>query len=68
MLIPILCLVKDVDLDDIAFVALSEHLKCKLWTGDGVLIRGLSKKGFINTIQTEDLLDYRNKLEIRNRR
>jgi predicted nucleic acid-binding protein len=27
-------LVKDVDLDDIAFVALSKHLRCKLWTGD----------------------------------
>ncbi|MEI8113868.1 MAG: PIN domain-containing protein [Bacteroidia bacterium] len=52
-------LVKEVDLDDIAFVALSKHLKCKLWTGDGVLIRGLNINGFSNTISTDDLLKYR---------
>jgi len=42
-------LVKNVDLDDIAFVALSKHLRCKLWTGVGILIRGLIKNGFKNT-------------------
>ena len=52
-------LVKEVDLDDIAFVALSKHLKCKLWTGDGVLIRGLNKNGFSNTISTDELLKIR---------
>lgn len=56
-------LVKEVDLDDIAFVALSKHLNCKLWTGDGVLIRGLLKKGFKNTITTDELLNYRTELE-----
>lgn len=56
-------LVKDVDLDDIAFVALAKHLKCKLWTGDGILIRGLNKKGFKNTITTDELLNYRTELE-----
>lgn len=56
-------LVKDIDLDDIAFVALSKHLRCKLWTGDNILIRGLNKMGFKNTIQTEELLKYRNDIE-----
>jgi len=52
-------LVKDVDIDDIAFVALCKHLRCKLWTGDGILIRGLHKNGFVNTISTDELLKYR---------
>lgn len=56
-------LVRNVDLDDIAFVALSKHLKCKLWTGDSILIRGLNKNGFMNTIITDDLLAYRTNLE-----
>jgi predicted nucleic acid-binding protein len=58
-------LVKDVDLDDVAFVALSKHLRCKLCTGDRVLIRGLSKNGFKNTISTDELLNYRNTIEKR---
>jgi len=56
-------LVKDVDLDDIAFVALSKQLRCKLWTGDKVLIDGLHKKGFKNTISTNELIKYRTDLE-----
>jgi predicted nucleic acid-binding protein len=61
-------LVKNVDLDDIAFVALSKHLRCKLWTGDGILIRGLIKNGFKNTIITDQLIDYRNCLENKSRK
>ncbi len=53
-------LVNDVDLDDIAFVALSKQLRCKLWTGDKKLIKGLRDKGFSNLITTEELLEYRN--------
>ena len=58
-------LVKDVDLNDIAFVALSKHLRCKLWTGDFSLIRGLKKNGFSNTISTNELLSYRTEIENR---
>ena len=61
-------LVLDVDLDDIAFVALAKHIECKLWTSDGILIRGLSKNGFKNTILTDELLEYRNTLENRSRK
>ena len=56
-------LVKEFDLDDIAFVALSKYLRCKLWTGDRVLIRGLEKNGLKNIITTDELLNYRTELE-----
>lgn len=61
-------LVKDVDIDDIAFVALCKHLRCKLWTGDGVLLRGLHKNGFSDTITTNELLKYRTDKENKNDR
>lgn len=61
-------LVKNVDIDDIAFVALSKHLRCKLWTGDGILIRGLHKNGYANTITTDELLSYRTEKENKNGR
>ena len=48
-------LVKDVDLDDLFFVALAIHKKCTLWTSDIKLINGLKKKGFKNTITTTEL-------------
>ena len=49
-------LVKDVDENDVIFVALIKHLKgSKLWTGDKKLIAGLEKKGFRNIISTLDL-------------
>lgn len=61
-------LVKDVDLDDIAFVALAKHLRCKISTGDGILIRGLKKKGFLSIITTDELLEYRSYLEAKDLR
>jgi predicted nucleic acid-binding protein len=48
-------LTKDVDFDDVMFVALSLHLECKLWTGDKSLIKGLNQKGFRNFISTQEL-------------
>lgn len=35
-----------VDLDDTVFIALTKHVKGKLWTGDLALREGLKKKGF----------------------
>jgi predicted nucleic acid-binding protein len=48
-------LTKSVDFDDVMFIALSLHLKCKLWTGDKILISSLVKKGFNNFISTQEL-------------
>ena len=52
-------LVRDVDMNDIAFVALSLFLDAKLWTGDKVLAAGLIRKGFTNTITTQQIMEIR---------
>ena len=51
--------VRDVDMDDIAFVALSLFLDIKFWTGDKVLRKALIKKGFKNCLSTQELLQLR---------
>lgn len=56
-------LVRDVDMDDIAFVALSEYEETRLWTGDKVLTAGLLAKGFRNCISTEEMIDIRNSID-----
>jgi predicted nucleic acid-binding protein len=48
-------LVSDVDIDDIAFVALSLYLQAYLWTGDKVLYDGLKSKGFDKVLSTTEL-------------
>ena len=48
-------LVKDVDLNDLLFVALTLELKGRLWTGDKKLIQGIVAKGFENIITTSEL-------------
>lgn len=55
-------LVRDVDMDDIAFVALNELLGAKLWTGDKELMRGLAEKGYTNFITTDELYKLRDLL------
>jgi predicted nucleic acid-binding protein len=49
-------LVNGVDLDDIDFVALTKHLKGKLWTGDKVLRDGLRSRDFKNVMTTQEIL------------
>jgi predicted nucleic acid-binding protein len=56
-------LVRDVDMNDVAFVALAEFLNAKLWTGDKELIKGLAKKGYTNFITTDELFKLRTLLE-----
>lgn len=56
-------LVRDIDMNDIAFIALAEFLGAKLWTGDKELMRGLAKKGYLNFITTEELFNLRSLLE-----
>jgi predicted nucleic acid-binding protein len=48
-------LVSDIDESDMIFVAMTEHLKAILWTGDKKLINGLNRKGYHNIISTEKL-------------
>ena len=50
-------LTKDVDFDEVLFVALSLHLNCKLWSGDKVLVNALMKKGFKKFINTQELIE-----------
>jgi predicted nucleic acid-binding protein len=61
-LIPATCweeaelLISDIDLNDIAFVALSIFLNAYLWTGDKVLYTGLKGKGFERILSTRDMV------------
>jgi predicted nucleic acid-binding protein len=48
-------LVSDIDPKDTHYIAYSKHFRCKIWSGDKVLIKGLAKKGFKNFIKTDDL-------------
>jgi predicted nucleic acid-binding protein len=48
-------LVKNIDIDDTLFVALTNHLKARLWTGDKILLRGLEKKNWSRFITIEEL-------------
>ncbi len=52
-------LVMDIDPKDTAYIAFSKHFKCKIWSGDKVLINGLAKKGFRNFVDTEELYKLR---------
>jgi predicted nucleic acid-binding protein len=50
-----------IDFDDVIFVALSLHYRCKLWTGDKALIEALKKKGFKRFVTTQELFDKKHK-------
>lgn len=56
-------LLKDIDINDAIFLALTKNLKAKLWTGDKELIKGLKIKKFEDVIKTGELLDLLEKLE-----
>ncbi len=51
-------LVRDIDMNDIAFVALNEYLDEFLWTGDMRLYNGLKAKGYDKVLTFEEVLEY----------
>jgi len=55
-------LVSDIDPNDMPYIAYSKQFRCKLWSGDKVLIKGLLKKDFKNIITTDELFKLRNSL------
>lgn len=48
-------IVKDIDVDDVFFVALNRYKKHKIWTSDKTLILGLEKKGYKICVTTNEL-------------
>lgn len=53
-----LALVRNIDINDIAFVALNEYLDEFLWTGDMQLYNGLKAKGYDKVLNFEAVLAY----------
>jgi predicted nucleic acid-binding protein len=47
--------VRDIDMDDLVFVALNEFLDKFLWTGDMKLYNGLKKKGYSKVVTFTDI-------------
>lgn len=53
-------LVTDIDPKDAPYIAFAKHFRCKIWSGDKVLIKGLAKKGFVAFISTDELYKLQN--------
>lgn len=52
-------LVADVDPNDAPYIAYAKHFRCKIWSGDKALIKGLEKKNFTQFITTDELFKQR---------
>jgi len=49
-------LVSEVDVDDTEFVALTDHIRGRLWSGDRELQKGLKSKGWSKFVSTSELI------------
>jgi predicted nucleic acid-binding protein len=54
-------LVHGVDIKDIQYVAYAKQFRCKIWSGDKKLFKGLHTKGFVNIVTTDELFELRGK-------
>jgi predicted nucleic acid-binding protein len=52
-------LVAEVDPKDVSYVAYAKHFRCKVWSGDKVLIKGLLKNNFTKIISADELFKLR---------
>ena len=52
-------LVADIDPKDTHYIAYSKEFRCKIWSGDKKLIKGLAVKGFTDFITTDELYKIR---------
>lgn len=52
-------MVMEIDNKDTPYIAFSLFYKCKIWSGDKVLRKGLESKGFKNIISTDELFTIR---------
>ena len=50
-------LVSEIDADDTEFVALTDHIRGRLWSGDRELQKGLKLKGWNKFISTSELIE-----------
>ena len=48
-------IVRNIDIDDAVFVALTIYTEGKFWTLDKTLIKGLAKKGFADVLSTAEV-------------
>lgn len=55
-------LLRDIDSDDVPFVAAATHLQEDLWTGDLKLLNGLKGRAFSYIISTQELYDLREEM------
>lgn len=51
--------VAGVDPNDAPYVAYAKHFRCKIWSGDKSLVRGLKQRGFKSFVSTQELTDWR---------
>jgi predicted nucleic acid-binding protein len=52
-------LVADIDPKDTHYIAYSKEFRCKIWSGDKKLIKGLAVRGFTDFITTDELYKFR---------